>query len=331
MAMQITITAFLKVLHMHTIFRRLLKQCTTLRTALLFLPSIFPHVTTAQQVVQLYKDAAPGMLPAASTVKENIRTDKVVGLLVSQITIPALEVFLPEKGKANGTAVVICPGGGYGMLLLNREGRDVAKAFTKAGVTAFVLKYRLPLASCMQNPAMAPLQDAQQAIRIVRARAAEWGIDKKKVGIMGFSAGGHLAATAGTHFDPSAAGDSTAENLRPDFLVLVNPVISFTDSIGHAGSRNNLLGTSPSPEMIRWFSNELQVTSSTPPAFLVHAGDDSVVDEKNSLLFYQALRSHKIPGSLHIYQKGEHGFLKDLSFDEWFGRCLFWMKQGGWM
>ncbi len=157
------------------------------------------------------------------------------------------------------------------------------------------------------------------------------GIDTAKVGIMGFSAGGHLAATAGTHFGRPDLADSTGANLRPDFLLLVNPVISFTDSIGHIGSRNNLLGASPSQELIRWFSNELQVTDNTPPAFLVHAGDDTVVDEKNSLLFYQALRAHRVPGSLHIYQKGEHGFLKDLGFAEWFGRCLFWMKQAGWM
>ena len=286
--------------------------------------------TAAQQVLPLYKGTAPGMLPAAATAKENIRTDKVVGLLVSSVTEPTLEVFLPEKGKGNGTAVVICPGGGYGVLLLNREGRDVAKAFNKVGVTAFVLKYRLPSATLIQNPAMAPLQDAQQAIWTVRQRAAEWGVNAQKIGIMGFSAGGHLAATAGTHFD-RPADHAAGGNVRPDFMLLVNPVISFTDSIGHAGSRKNLLGPSPAAEQVRWFSNELQVTDRTPPAFLVHAGDDTVVDEKNSLLFYQALRMHKIPGSLHIYQKGEHGFLKDLGFSEWFGRCLFWMKQAGWM
>lgn len=310
----------------HTPFYRLLclvPFCTIL-SAFMPIPAI------AQQTLRLYEGDAPGMLPAAASVKEQIRTDKVVGLLVSQVTVPTLEVFLPPKGKGNGTAVIICPGGGYGVLLLSREGRDVAKAFNEAGIAACVLKYRLPAASLMQDAATAPMQDAQQAIRIVRARAAEWGIDTGKVGVMGFSAGGHLAATAGTHFESPVTEGNTGANLRPDFLLLVNPVISFTDSVGHIGSRKKLLGNTPSPESIRWFSNELQVTGKTPPAFLVHAGDDTVVGEKNSLLFYQALRSHNIPASLHIYQKGEHGFLKDLGFNEWFGRCLFWMQQAGW-
>ncbi|WP_298707096.1 alpha/beta hydrolase [Chitinophaga sp.] len=298
---------------------------------LCFLIAFLPFFAKAQQVVPLYQGKAPGLLPAAATVKENIRTDKVVGLLVSAVTEPTLEVFLPEKGKGNGTAVVICPGGGYGVLLLNREGRDVAKAFNDSGVAAFVLKYRLPSPTHFSDPAMAPLQDAQQAIQIVRARAGEWKIDPGKVGIMGFSAGGHLAATAGTHFGRPAIDNKSGVSLRPDFMILVNPVISFTDSIGHTGSRNNLLGPSPAPEQVRWFSNELQVTAQTPPAFLVHAGDDTVVGEKNSLLFYQKLRAHKIPGALHIYQKGEHGFLKDLGFGEWFGRCLFWMQQAGYL
>lgn len=303
-----------------------------LRNSCLFvLLAFLPLLVTAQQSVPLYPGKAPGLLPAAAPVKENIRTDKVVGLLVSSVTEPTLEVFLPAKGKGNGTAVIICPGGGYGVLLLNREGRDVAKVFNDSGVAAFVLKYRLPSAALFSDPAMVPLQDAQQAIEIVRARAGEWKIDPRKVGVMGFSAGGHLAATAGTHFDRPVIENKSGVSLRPDFMILVNPVISFTDSIGHTGSRRNLLGPSPAPEQVRWFSNELQVTAQTPPAFLVHAGDDTVVSEQNSLAFYQALRSHKIPGSLHIYQKGEHGFLKDLGFDEWFGRCLFWMQQAGYL
>lgn len=283
------------------------------------------------QTIPLYNGAAPGMLPSAAQARESTRTDKTVGLLVSAVVEPSLEIFLPEKGKANGTAVVICPGGGYGTLLMAREGRDVARAFNQLGVTAFVLKYRLPSAATMKTPSLAPLQDAQQAIRLVRSRAAEWGVDAQKIGIMGYSAGGHLAASAGTHFNDQQIGNKEGISLRPDFMLLINPVISFTDSIGHTGSRKNLLGPSPSAEQVRWFSNELQVSERTPPAFLVHAGDDSMVGEKNSLLFYQALRAHKVPASLHIYQKGEHGFLKEPAFEEWFGRCIFWMKQAGWM
>lgn len=283
------------------------------------------------QTIPLYNGDAPGMLPSAAQARENTRTDKTMGLLVSAVVTPTLEIFLPEKGKANGTAVVICPGGGYGTLLLTREGRDVARVFNQLGVTAFVLKYRLPSAATMKTPSLAPLQDAQQAIRLIRSRAAEWGVDARKIGIMGFSAGGHLAASAGTHFNDQQIENKEGISLRPDFMLLINPVISFTDSVGHTGSRKNLLGPSPSAEQIRRFSNELRVNEHTPPAFLVHAGDDSVVGEKNSLLFYRELRAHKVPASLHIYQKGEHGFIKEPAFEEWFGRCVFWMKQAGWM
>lgn len=296
-----------------------------------FLLLMLPTVLPAQKTILLYDGKPPGMQPAALSVKENIRTDKTVGLLVSNITRPSLEVYLPESGKVNGTAVIICPGGGYHILLLSREGRDVAKAFTKVGVTAFVLKYRLPSPTLVREPSYVPLQDAQEAIRIVRSRAAEWGVDEKKIGIMGFSAGGHLAASAGTHADSAVIPNAGKTDLRPDFMLLVNPVISFTDSIGHAGSRRNLLGQSPEEVQVRWFSNELHVNGQTPPAFLVHAGDDSEVGEMNSILFYQRLRAHRIPASLHIYQKGEHGFLQEPAFEEWFGRCLFWMKQAGWL
>ncbi len=277
-----------------------------------------------QQVIPLYNGPAPDMLPAAQ-VQEKTRTDAVMGVLVTMVTRPALEIFLPEKNKATGTAVIICPGGGYGTLLMSREGRDVARAFNRLGVAAFVLKYRLPQPAAMRNPAMAPLQDAQQAIRLVRQHAVEWGVDTGKTGIMGFSAGGHLAATAGTHFNHQGI------DLRPSFMLLINPVISFSDSIGHKGSRKNLLGPSPDAAQVRWFSNELQVTDKTPPAFLVHAGDDSVVPEENSLSFYRQLRAHGVPASLHIYQRGEHGFIKEPAFEEWFGRCVFWMKQAGWL
>lgn len=279
----------------------------------------------AQQEFHLY----PGKIPNAKAAKnEQVQTANAqVDSLTANISIPSLSVYLPEKGKANGTAVIICPGGGYGVLLTNREGSDVAKAFCNLGVTAFVLKYRLPSNHTMIDQAIGPLQDAQQAIKTVRLNAKKWSINAQKIGIMGFSAGGHLASTAGTHFDRTMINNPEKISLRPDFMLLINPVISFTNKIGHIGSRDNLLGKSPTEEQTVLYSNELQVKASTPPAFLVHSGADVVVPVANSLEFYQALKANNIPAGLHIYAKGEHGFLTAPSFEEWFGRCLFWMKS----
>lgn len=226
---------------------------------------------------------------------------------------------------------MICPGGGYGVLLTKREGSDVAREFNKLGVAAFVLKYRLPADETMTDRSIGPLQDAHQAIRQVRENAAQWGIDPAKIGIMGFSAGGHLAATAGTHFDTALTGKGNGTSVRPDFLLLVNPVVSFLDSFGHIGSRDNLLGKNAPPDKIEYFSNELHVTGHTPPAFLVHSGADVVVPVENSLAFYEALKKHKVPAALHIYSKGEHGFLTYPSFEEWFGRCVEWLRSEGWL
>lgn len=283
----------------------------------------------AQKEIPLYPGTIPNAVVAPDA--ETSRTDGVVGLLAGNVSRPTLTVFLPPAGKSNGTAVIICPGGGYGTLLINREGKDVAREFNKQGVTAFVLKYRLPNKQFLVNPAIGPLQDAQQAISVVRQRAAEWKISPERIGIMGYSAGGHLASTAGTHFKKALIDVPAGISLRPDFMVLVNPVISFTDSIGHIGSRNNLLGTSPDHAQAELFSNELQVDDSTPTTFLVHAEDDTVVPVENSLSFFTALRKHKIPVAMHIYQRGEHGFLKEPVFEEWFGRCIHWMRSNGWL
>ncbi|MHA4807099.1 alpha/beta hydrolase [Flavitalea flava] len=305
---------------------------------LLCLLFLFGSATVrAQQQIPLY----PGRIPNAkqNIDRETAKKDLVVDTVVSHVSRPTLSIFLPPKGKANGTAVIIFPGGGYGVLLTKREGSDVAREFVKLGIAAFVVKYRLPDSSIMVDPGIGPLQDAQQAIRIVRGRAAEWGINQDRIGVMGFSAGGHLASTVGTHFykpvidkEESQAKSNEGEtqknrSLRPDFMLLINPVISFTDSIGHRGSRFNLLGQSPSPEQILYFSNEYQVKADTPPAFLVHSGADSVVPVSNSIQFYEALRRNKIPAGMHIYSKGEHGFLTGPSFEEWFGRCIYWMKE----
>jgi acetyl esterase/lipase len=279
----------------------------------------------AQQVIPLYPDKIPNSRVVTNEEQRTANGD--VDSLTSNVSVPTLSVFLPPKGLANGTAVIICPGGGYHVLLTKREGSDAARAFAKLGVTAFVLKYRLPSDKTMLDKSIGPLQDAQQAIKIVRQNAKEWNVDPNKIGILGFSAGGHLAATAGTHFKNPVVENGKGISLRPDFMLLINPVISFTNKIGHIGSRDNLLGPSPTEEKIKLYSNELQVTAETPPAILIHSDADQVVPVANSMEFYRALKENKVSGELHIYAKGEHGFLTAPSFDEWFGRCIFWMKS----
>lgn len=278
----------------------------------------------AQTEMPLY----PGRVPNAREA-ENQETNE--NNVVRNVSRPTLTAFLPPAGTGNGTAVIVCPGGGYGVLVIDREGYRVAKELNKAGIAAFVLKYRLPSDRTMQDKAVGPLQDAQQAIKTVREKAKEWQIDPAKIGIMGFSAGGHLASTAGTHYDSSFVDNPQKTSLRPDFMVLVYPVISFEGKIGHRGSSANLLGASPSAERIDYFSNDLQVTASTPPAYLTHAGDDTVVPVSNSLRFYEALNAKGIAADMHIYSQGQHGYPKTPSFDEWFGRCLHWMRTSGFL
>jgi acetyl esterase/lipase len=291
-------------------------------------------ISNAQQTIPLY----PGKIPNSkiSPNEEQITANALVDTVTRKVSVPTLSIFLPLKNQSNGTAVIICPGGGYGGLLTKREGSDVARAFAKLGVTAFVLKYRLPNDAIMEDKSIGPLQDALQALKMVRKNALKWNIDASKIGIMGFSAGGHLASSAGTHFDAQIIENTENIDLRPSFMVLINPVISFSNEIGHIGSRNNLLGKSPSPEKITFFSNELHVNQSSPQTFLVHTADDTVVSPENSFRFYNALRKNKVNSELHIYSEGEHGFLKKPVFEEWFGRVVNWMKdrnlieQGSW-
>jgi acetyl esterase/lipase len=282
---------------------------------------------SGQQVFPLYPDAIPNSRQAGN--EEFHKANDEVDSLAFKVSVPTISVFLAGKSGPNSgptSAVIIFPGGGYGTLLVKREGSDVARAFNKLGITAFVVKYRLPSSRTMIDQSIGPLQDAQQAIKMVREHARSWNIDSQKIGVMGFSAGGHLASTLGTHFAHSYIANTENTILRPDFMLLINPVISFTDRIGHIGSRNNLLGENAPKERINLFSNELQVTKTTPPAFLVHAGTDVVVPVANSLEFYQKLHENGVPGEIHIYSKGEHGFLSYPTFQEWFGRCTSWMK-----
>jgi acetyl esterase/lipase len=248
---------------------------------------------------------------------------------------PTLTAFLPEKSDAPAPAVVICPGGGYAGLSFDYEGANEAKWFQSHGVAGFVLKYRLPV-NGYRHPV--PLLDAQRAVRLVRNRAGEWNIDPAKVGIMGFSAGGHLAATLDTHFD---AGNSQAEDsvdtqsCRPDFAILVYPVISMKDGITHPGSKQNLLGPDPDPALIENLSNETQVTAQTPPTLLVHAEDDNLVPIQNSRLMYEALKKAGVQSAFQKYPTGGHGFgygcKPDHSPAHWLDKVAGWLKDQGFM
>lgn len=246
---------------------------------------------------------------------------------INRVTHPTLQVFLPKVPNKAASAVIVCPGGGYSVLAIDHEGIDVAKAFNAMGIAAFVLKYRIPDSSCMTHREIVPLTDGQQAIKMVRENAAKWKIDPKKIGIMGFSAGGHFASTAATHFNEEAISNPKHTSLRPDFAVLIYPVISFRDSITHHGSKENLIGKNPSPELVHRFSNEEQVTSQTPTSFLVHAADDDVVPVANSISFAEALVKNKVPVELHIYPKGGHGFgmHNKTTKDEWMERLKNWL------
>lgn len=278
-----------------------------------------------QKIIPLYDKMIPNSLP--SGMKEITLTwDNQFGGYES-ISKPTLEIYLPEVGQSNGSAVIICPGGGYGMESYRLEGLNIAKTFINHDISAFILKYRLPSDSIMPDKTIGPLQDAQQAIRLVRQHASAWKIDPHKIGIMGFSAGGHLASSAGTHFDTCLIPNEENISIRPDFMILVYPVISMTDRLTHLGSRKNLLGENPSPDKIDFFSNELHVTNQTPPTYLTHTGDDSVVDVDNSIQFYEALRHHGVPAEMHLFPKGNHGFVLSIPTEEWMQPIFKWMKN----
>ena len=265
------------------------------------------------QVVLLWPDGAPG-------AQGDLDEDK-----------PTLSIYLPTAERATGTAVVVCPGGGYRNLAMDHEGQQVARWLNSFGVAAFVLKYRL--GPRYHHPA--PLQDAQRALRYARINAAEFRIDSGRIGIWGFSAGGHLASTAGTHFErgnPAATDPYERTSSRPDFLILGYPVISLTTEYTHQGSRRFLLGETPDPALAENLSNDKQVTSETPPTFLVHTDEDKTVPAENSVLFYLALRRAGVPAELHIYERGPHGVglaPADRVLSSWPARLADWMYSRG--
>jgi len=243
--------------------------------------------------------------------------------------IPTLTRYTPAE--PNGTAVVVCPGGGYGGLAMDHEGKQIAEWLIQRGITAFVLKYRL--APHYHEPA--PMLDAQRALRTVRANAEEYGIKADRIGIWGFSAGGHLASTAGTHFDDGKSDSEDAiekASCRPDFLILSYPVITMDEKVTHMGSRNNLIGKTPDAAKVEFYSNEKQVTAKTPPTFIFHTSADTAVIPENAILFYSACRKNKVPVELHIYENGPHGVglaQKDPVLSSWPGRLEAWLKVRG--
>ena len=271
-----------------------------------------PLVARAQAAIPLWANGAPNALGTADVDR------------------PIITPYLPPEGTANGTAVVILPGGGYSHLSMEKEGSDVANWLAGTGVTAFVVRYRL--GPTYHHPV--ELGDAQRGIRIVRSRAAEWGIDPRRIGVIGFSAGGHLASTAGTHYDAgnNASSDPVEHaSSRPDFMLLLYPVITLRDSaFVHRGSRVSLLGNAPDDALLRLLSNELQVTRDTPPTFLVHSTDDRVVPVENSILFYEALKANGVPAEMHIYEYGGHGFglaPNDATLGSWTTLAEAWIRR----
>jgi acetyl esterase/lipase len=285
-------------------------------------------MSKAQEVLKLYPESIPNSKPFPDKETSEIDSTSHI-LIIGHVSRPTLAVFLPPKSKATGTAVLIVPGGGYYIVAAGHEGYDVAKKFNEAGIAAFVLKYRIPDNRTMVNKEIGPLQDAERAMQTIRERAKEWAIDPNRIGIMGFSAGGHIASTEATHYKKVVIVNKKNTNLRPDFMVLVYPVISFSDSIGHLGSRIGLLGKTPSKEKIREYSNELQVNPQTPPCFLIHAKNDNVVPVKNSLVFYEALQKNNVPAKLYLYDKGGHGFglHNETSDVQWIDLVIPWIKQ----
>lgn len=262
-------------------------------------------------------------------INEEYIYDRNGDLIIRKVTNPSLVPFIPSDENTNKTAVIICPGGGYNSIHMQREGFRVAEYFNEQGIAAFVLKYRLPDKEIISDKSSAPLQDAQRAIQLLRENHEQWGIAPDKIGIMGFSAGGHLASSAGVHYDSILVENKQSTSLRPNFMMLVYPVISFDDAIVHKGSKSCLLGQQPAEELVRLFSNELQVKADSPKTILFHAEDDITVPVENTLRFYNELVEKGISSEVHIYSRGGHGFKNYPLFEDWFSQCINWMKIEG--
>ena len=282
---------------------------------------VHAQAPAAPTPIPLWPEGVPGGIAGAGP-EEALSEGRV-----ANVHVPVLVPHPAPAGTASGTAVIICPGGGYRRLAFGHEGTDVAAWLNSIGVSAFILKYRL---QDYGHPA--PLRDVLRAVRVLRFGADKWGIDPQRIGVLGFSAGGHLASTAGTMFDAPegrTGADLDRVSARPDFLVLVYPVIAMSGPVAHVGSRDSLLGKSPSPELVESLSTQLRVTDRTPPAFLVHGGTDQTVPVEHSVLFYSALRKAGVPAEMHLYQEGPHGIGLKPGYgpmSSWVDRCAEWLK-----
>jgi acetyl esterase/lipase len=291
----------------------------------------FLNAAAQQKSLNVWPGGVPGFILNDTYAEKQTSTEGVISRF-EKTTNPVIYIYLPPKDKATGAAVLICPGGGYGALAFAHEGNAIAKWLNDNGIAGIILKYRLPSDLIMKDKSIGPLQDAQEAMRIIRRNATAWNINPSKVGVIGFSAGGHLASTLSTHYGEKVYDVADTVSARPDFSLLIYPVITMDASFTHAGSRKNLIGDNPSEEAIKRFSNELQINEKTPPAFMVHSADDQVVPVKNSIAYYEQLVKYKIPSELHVFMKGGHGYGLGGSRDtqsSWPDLCIKWLKASG--
>ena len=287
----------------------------------------FTMSTTFAQYQPLYKTIPNNI----STKNQEAESNNAGILIVEKVSIPSYQYFRVASDNTKRPCVIICPGGGYAILAAGHEGSDLANYFNSIGVNAIVLKYRIPNAENQIDKSIAPLQDAQQAMLLARTNAENWGIDKNKIGVMGFSAGGHLAASLATHYNDVKIENPSKISLRPDFQLLIYPVISFGPE-GHEGSRINLIGNTndeKTKKAIDYFSNEKQITKDTPPAFLVHSKDDDAVPVAGAIHYYDNLIAHKVPAEIYLYEKGGHGYGMKNATSEilWTSLMKTWMQK----
>lgn len=296
-----------------------------MKYAISFVFSILMFTNTMQaQYKPLYKTT-----PNQIIVPNEEREDPFEGIIiVSKVTEPAYQYFRVKEDTIKRPCVIIYPGGGYFILASGHEGVDVAKFFNSIGVNAMVVKYRIPNVKAQTDKSIAPLQDAQQAMLLARTNAADWGIDANKIGILGFSAGGHLAASLSSHYADVKIDNPLNISLRPNFQILIYPVITMKD-FGHTGSKENLIGKNPTKDQISYYSNELNVDSQTPPAFIVHAKNDDAVPVQNAYEYDKALKANKVSSTLYLYEKGGHGFgMKNpTATEQWTTPLIAWLQE----
>ncbi|MCF6130082.1 alpha/beta hydrolase [Flavobacterium sp. AS60] len=291
-----------------------------------FILSLNSNCIAQVEIIPLWTTPIPNEIKNTEYQENKVYKDTILQS-VTNVSVPTLTVYKPKK--ANGTAILIFPGGGYDHLSILKEGKKIAQWLNSLEITAFVLKYRLPSDKIMNDKSIGPLQDAQGAMRLIRRNANTWNINPNKIGVIGFSAGGHLAALLSTHYNENTYPKSDTISARPDFSLLIYPVISMKNEIGHKSSRNYLLGENPTDEAIQKFSCELSVNKDTPPTFLVHAANDKSVPVENSIVYFLALKKNNAPAEMHVYENGGHGFGLGVqgTSSHWTDDCIRWLKS----